>query len=58
MATIRRHYFHSKRRGDLWVARRTDRDRTTARIELTERVLEAIWRENPRKDLTPTRIRG
>lgn len=58
MATTRKHYFHSKRRGDLWVAHRTDRDRTTERIELTERVWEAMRRENPRKDLTPNLVRG
>lgn len=46
MAKTRRHYFHTKRRGDLWVAHRVDRDRTTERVELGERVYEALWQEN------------
>lgn len=40
--TPRRHYVHTKARGDLWVAHRTDRDRTTERIEVGERVYQAL----------------
>lgn len=50
MATTRKHYFHSKRRGDLWIAHRIDRDRTTDRIEVGERVWDAIRRENPKEN--------
>jgi hypothetical protein len=45
--TPRRHYVHTKARGDLWAAHRVDRDRTTERIELGERVFQAIRTQNP-----------
>lgn len=46
MYTIK-HHVYTKARGDLWVAHRTDRDRTTARIELGLRVHRAIAAQNP-----------
>lgn len=39
---LKKHYVHTKARGDLWDAHRVDRDRTTERIELGLRVHEAL----------------
>lgn len=47
--TPRKHYIHTKRRGDLWIAHRTDRDRTTERIELGMRASEALRKENVKR---------
>jgi hypothetical protein len=45
----KRHHIYTRARGDLWVAHRTDRDRTTARIELGLRVHRAIEAQNKEK---------
>jgi len=44
---MRKHYAHSKARGEMSAIARFDRDRTTQRVELSERVQDALEHQNP-----------
>ncbi len=43
---LRKHYFYTKPRGELWSAYRVDRDRTVERIELGMRVWWLLTKED------------